>query len=371
MRQTGCNLRQPSTLHDLMISNPPSSSVGLLAQSCLPRIAKALTPIAFVQCILTAYTKYGIDPTQALAEAQITPDQLANSEARITAGQMEKISGAAMRQLDDEGLGWFSRRLPWGSYGMLARASISAPNLGVALKRWCRHHRLITDDIVLSLGVHDDTATLTITEQAQLGTLREFCLVSVLRNIHGLACWLIDSRIPLTVAHFAFSTPAHQDFYPVLFSAPAQFQQGLTAISFDSHYLQLPLRRDEAALRQMLKRALPLTVLQYRRDRLLVQRVRQALSSQPDHIHCAEDLATQLAMSARTLHRQLKSEGASLQAIKDEVRQARACELLLRSQRSIQQIAQATGFHNEKSFSRAFRGWRGQSPSEYRRAGKP
>ncbi|KAB2899776.1 MAG: FHA domain-containing protein, partial [Kofleriaceae bacterium] len=29
------------------------------------------------------------------------------------------------------------------------------------------------------------------------GALREFCLVSVLRNIHGLACWLIDSRLPL------------------------------------------------------------------------------------------------------------------------------------------------------------------------------
>jgi AraC-like DNA-binding protein len=55
-------------------------------------------------------------------------------------------------------------------------------------------------------------------------------------------------------------------------------------------------------------------------------------------------------MSVRTLHRQLRSEGASLQSIKDEVRQARACELLLRSQRSIQQIAQATGFHNEKEF---------------------
>ena len=28
-----------------------------------------------------------------------------------------------MQELDDEALGWFNRRLPWGSYGMLARAS--------------------------------------------------------------------------------------------------------------------------------------------------------------------------------------------------------------------------------------------------------
>ena len=40
-------------------------------------------------------------------------------------------------------------------------------------------------------------------------------------------------------------------------------------IRFDARYLALPLVRDEAALRQMLQRALPLTVRQYRRDRLL------------------------------------------------------------------------------------------------------
>jgi len=157
--------------------------------------------------------------------------------------------------------------------------------------------------------------------------------------------------------------------YQVLFSAPALFQKGLTAIEFDNRYLSLPLRRDEAALRQMLKRALPLTVLQYRRDRLLVQRVRQALASQPADTHSADDLATLLAMSPRTLHRQLKEEGASLQALKDEVRQARAIDLLLRTQRPIKQVAQAAGFQNEKSFMRAFRGWTGQSPGDFRVAG--
>ncbi len=128
----------------------------------------------------------------------------------------------------------------------------------------------------------------------------------------------------------------------------------------------MPLRRDEAALRQMLQRALPLTVLQYRRDRLLVQRVRQALVSQPEETHNADDLAALLAMSPRTLHRQLNEEGASLQALKDEVRQARAIDLLLRTQRPIKQVAQAAGFQNDKSFIRAFRGWTGTSPAEFR-----
>jgi len=336
-----------------------------------PKIGPAVTPIAFVQAIVQAYAKQGKDPSQALEAAQITPEKLGDPATRITAAQMERISGAAMQELDDEGLGWFSRRLPWGSYGMLARASISAPNLGVALKRWCRHHGLIADDITLTLRDAGGVATLEITEHRDLGALREFCLVSVLRNFHGLACWLIDSRIALNQAQFAFAATAHQDVYNVLFPAPTLFQQARTAIIFDSNYLRLPLRRDEAALRQMLKRALPLTVLQYRRDRLLVQRVRQALASQPNETHSADDLAALLAMSPRTLHRQLQEEGASLQGLKDEVRQARAIDLLLRTQRPIKQVAQAVGFLNEKSFIRAFRGWTGQAPGDFRKQAAP
>ncbi len=328
----------------------------------------AMTPVAFVQAIVLAYEKYGKDPTQALLSAQIKPEFLSDPTHRISALQMERISGAAMQELDDEGLGWFSRRLPWGSYGMLARASISAPTLGVALQRWCRHHGLLTDDIHLKLERTGQQATLTLVEQRDLQALREFCLVSVLRNFHGLACWLIDSRIGLQGAQFPFAAPAHQDVYAVLFSGPARFSATEAAIRFDARYLDLPLKRDEAALQQMLQRALPLTVRQYRRDRLLVQRVRQALSSQPAHTHNASDLAALLAMSARTLHRQLKDEGASLQALKDEVRRHRAQELLLRTERPIKQVAQASGYKNEKSFMRAFKTWNGQSPAQFRHA---
>lgn len=357
---------QPSPLEP--VPDPP---LATFVQTRKYKIGPAATPIAFVAAIVSAYAKHGKSPEIALRTAQIAPETLSDPKARITALQMERISGLAMQELDDEGLGWFTRRLPWGSYGMLARASISAPNLGVALQRWCRHHGLIADDIRLDLSISCNVATLTITEQRDLRELREFCLVSVLRNFHGLACWLIDSRIALTAAEFPFSAPTHQDVYSVLFPAPALYGQAQAAIKFDASYLTLPLRRDEAALRQMLKRALPLTVLQYRRDRLLVQRVRQALAAQPADTHSADDLAALLNMSARTLHRQLKDEGASLQALKDEVRQARAIDLLLRTHRPVKQVAEAVGFQNEKSFMRAFRGWTGQSPDAFRRLGTP
>ncbi len=329
--------------------------------------------MTYARVIVAGYRRHGQDPAEALKLAQITPARLQLPDGRITAHQMEVLSATAMQELDDEGLGAFERKLPWGSYGMIARASLSSPDLRVALKRWCRHHGLIAGDIRLKLVESGTTAAITIEEHTDLGRhgerVREFITVFVLRNIHGLACWYIDSRIPLQGASFPFAAPTHADAYQHMFpGGPLKFDAQRAEIRFDARYLNLALRRDERALRQMLQRALPITVLQYRRDRLLVQQVRQALVARPAEAHSADGLAGVLHMSARTLHRQLKEEGASLQQLKDEVRCERAKDLLYRSEKPIKQIAAATGFRNEKSFMRAFRAWTGTTPAEFRQA---
>jgi len=329
---------------------------------------RAETPMAFIRAMVEAYTQRGLDPSNALRKAQITPSQLKSANARVTTLQMEWMSEAAMRELDDEALGWFRRRLPWGSYGMLVRASLTAPTLGVAMQRWCRHHNLLTDDIALHLTADKHTASLALHEQHDLGTMREFCTVSVLRNALGVASWLTDSRIDLSQTALHFAAPPHQASYRVLFDGPTRFDAPLSHISFDAGYLQLPVRRDEAALQRMLQRALLLTVRPYRRDRLLVEKVRQALAEHPQATRNAEDLAALLHMSPRTLHRQLQDEGASLQQLKDNVRRERAMHLLLKTKKPIKQIAAEVGFANDKSFMRAFRTWTDQTPDELRRS---
>jgi len=302
----------------------------------------------------------------ALAKAQIEPKLLKKNNARVTAMQMEVVSGMAMQELDDEALGWFSRRLPWGSYGLLVRASLTSPTLGLALNRWCRHHGLLTDDIRLSLTERNGVATLQLDEVRDLVRFREFCVVSLLRNALGVACWLTDSRIPLQATHLRFAPPAHADSYRVLFDGAKHFNAETNGLQFDAGYLALPVRRDETALQHMLQRALLLTVRPYRRDRLLVEKVRQTLAQHPEHSRNADDLAAWLNMSARTLHRQLKEEGASLQALKDAVRRDVAMAQLQRTSRPLKQVAEAAGFQNEKSFIRAFKTWTGASPEAFR-----
>lgn len=324
-----------------------------------------------MRALLLAYERYGVDAESTLRQGQITPEMLRDPAARITARQMETVSEAAMRELDDEALGWFSRKLPWGTLGMLCRASLPSPNLEVALKRWFRHHRLLTDDIVLELSAGAGRAAVSIAEHRDLGAMREFCLLSYLRYVHGYACWAVDSRISLLEVRFPFPEPPHGAVYPLLFPGPVVFGAPRASFTFDARYLSLAQRRDDRALRAMLHHALPLTVLQYRRDRLLVQRVRRLLAEHPSDANDADAVARHLHLSTRSLHRHLHEEGASLQALKDETRRERAVELLCRTEKPVKQVALAVGFADEKAFARAFKGWTGATPRDYRRRAGP
>lgn len=329
--------------------------------------AARATPVAFVKAILLAFERYGEDPAGALREAGITPRDLADPGTRITAAQLETFTSVAMQQLDDEALGWFSRRLPWGSLGLLCRASLGAPDLGIALRLWFRHHRLLTEDLGFELEVTPSRAVVAIQERRDFGPMREFCLLSHLRFVHGYACWAIDSRLSLLEVAFPFPRPPHGSVYPLLFPGPVVFGAPRASFSFDARYLALPQRRDDAALRAMLKRALPLTVLPYRRDRLLARRVRQILAEDLAAAPVAREVARRAHVSVRSLHRHLREEGTSLQGLKDEVRRERAVELLSRTEKPVKAVALAAGFRNEKSFARAFRAWTGKSPRELRK----
>jgi AraC-like DNA-binding protein len=79
-----------------------------------------------------------------------------------------------------------------------------------------------------------------------------------------------------------------------------------------------------------------------------------------------EQVAEHLAVSVRTLQRQLHQAGTSYQQILDDLRQELAEHYLLNSTLPIQDIAQYLGFTEPRSFHRTFKSRRGMPPGEFR-----
>jgi len=83
------------------------------------------------------------------------------------------------------------------------------------------------------------------------------------------------------------------------------------------------------------------------------------------------DMAAAAATSRSGLQRKLKQAmGITPQDLLREARIKHACQLLLQSDRSIAEVAYASGFTDPKYFSRCFKQCTGQSPTEFKVQGK-
>ena len=84
-----------------------------------------------------------------------------------------------------------------------------------------------------------------------------------------------------------------------------------------------------------------------------------------------ERIAAELCLHPRTLHRRLKAEGKSFEAIKDEVRRDAALRHLQETDMSVTRIAEKLGYAETSVLSRSCFRWFGASPRQLRsRAGR-
>jgi AraC-like DNA-binding protein len=97
-------------------------------------------------------------------------------------------------------------------------------------------------------------------------------------------------------------------------------------------------------------------------DRVAAVLVRDLASVAPK----VEQVAAELGLSPRSLHRQLAAAGTSYQRVLDGLRCAEAIRQAVDRGRPFKAIAAAVGFADPRAFRRAFKRWTGTTPQQFR-----
>ncbi len=340
-----------------------------------PRPEKSTVAPAFVHGMLAGMQRQGLDSAPLLRRCGI---DLADTAKRIPLARYAELYNQVNLVLDDEAFGLFSQPMRCGSFEFLCRACLSAPSLADALERAARFLRLILPDLTVSIRRQRAQAELIISEQRTLAPHcdapgRIFAFEWLLRLLHGLACWLAGRGLALDHVLFPYRRPAHVDDYALIFTADSRFAPTLPAglgtliARLQGNLLDLPIRRDEAALQRFLEGAPGKISMLYRRDREMVIRVRDQLRAALPATPSQQDIAERLHLSSRTLHRRLAEEGSSFRAIRDALRRDLALTWLAKSEVPIAQVASDLGYAEPSAFYRAFIEWTGMAPAHYRR----
>lgn len=336
---------------------------------------QATVAMGFVTGMLAGIDRRKIDAKPLLTSAGIN---IADTASRIPVAQYAALYNLINHQLDDEGFGLFAQPMRIGSFEFLCRGCLGAGTLAEALQRACRFLHLVLPDLAVSVRRSHGKAELVIAETRKLAESsddpgRVFAFEWLLRLLHGLACWLAGRGLALDSVIFPYRRPAHSADYALIFTEDSRFAPtvpggtGTLVASFNPNLLELPIRRDEAALTTFLDGAPGKITTLYRRDREMVIRVRDLLRAALPATLSLDDIAGQLHLSPRTVHRRLEEEGTSFRGIKDALRRDMALARLSKTKDSIVQVATDLGYADSSAFYRAFVEWTGMAPAHYRR----
>lgn len=338
---------------------------------------QATVAMGFVTGMLAGLRARGLDPSPALS---VTGIDIADIASRIPVANYADLYNRLNHAFDDEAFALFSQPMRVGSFEFLCRGCLSAPNLAEALTRAGRFLRIVLPDLAVSVRRNRGQGELLIMETRRLAEhpdapARVFAFEWLLRLLHALACWLAGRGIGLDTVIFPYRKPLHFSDYALIFTENSRFAptlpggKGTLVASFNANLLDLPIRRDEAALQAFLDGAPGRITMLYRRDREMVTRVRDLLRSAFPASPSLEDIALRLHLSPRTVHRRLEQEGSSFRAIKDALRRDTALARLSKTREPISRIASELGYADPSAFYRACVDWTGMSPRAYRRIG--
>ncbi len=350
----------------------PSADDAFPAPATRPvRSRRATVAMGFVTGMLSGMLRQGRDPKALLAATGI---DLADAASRIPIDRYAALYNRIGREMDDEGFGLFAQPMRSGSFEFLCRGMLGAATLGEALDRAARFLRIVLPDLAFGVrrGDGDERAELRITETRRLADrrgdpARVFAFEWLLRLIHSVSCWLVSRELALDSVHFPYPRPPHADDYALVYTEHSFFDAGTLVARLRDNLLDLPVRRDEAALADFLDGAPGKITMLYRRDRDMVYRVRDLLrDALPDNLSL-ETVSHRLHLSPRTLHRRLEEEGSSFRTIKDALRRDIALARLTKTAQPVAQIGAELGYADTSAFYRAVVAWTGVSPERFRK----
>ena len=312
----------------------------------------------------------GVSVKDLFARTGAGVSQLEDVHARISHRQRLAIyrNAKALTKRSDIGLlaGARQRISDFGIYGY---AMVSSLTFSEALM-FSLEHVTMAGPVVkqISFRIEGQTAILRSHGYDTLGDLLPFVAEFWRSSMTSLFGRVLETPFPSTRMIFPFPPPIHWRNYERLFNCPIDFGADRMEWHFHADVLQRQCPNANPITAKICQQVCAVMLTEGPGESNLVRKIRVACLNSPKRFPAAAEIAQELGLSLRTLHRHLADEGLSYQSIVDGMRRAVATELLENTHLGIKQVAERVGFADATSFRKAFRKWTGRAPSNFRSA---
>lgn len=318
---------------------------------------------------LLAYAEAaGIATAGVLEAVGLKATDLTGPEARVSHGANNKVWSLLAEASGDPDFGLhFAERLTVGAFDVVGHLVARCPTFGEGLARVVAYSRILHDAGRVELEregehviVYPGCRGLPVECPRHIA---EFSAASVV----VLGRMLTGGPLTPRAVRLHHAAPPRRREHTRIFGVAPTFEEPETALVLDAATLALPIRAPQPDVLDYLDA--------YARDVLAKLPADDDLLHRVEHIVATtlarglpemEQVAAQLATSARTLQRRLAERETTFQALVDGVRRSYAERFLGDGRLALGEIAFLVGFSDASNFHRAFRRWTGMTPAAFR-----
>lgn len=309
----------------------------------------------------------GINPEDVLRLAGLPLDLFSRKDAAVDAKQYFQLWDALERADGTEDLPLrIGQIISVEGFDPAVFASLCSPNLNIALQRLSAFKRLV-GPMYLHVAVNTKATEISLECYGQD--------LAIPRNLAVTELVFITQLVRLGTRYLVKpeevllpELPAQLDKYTAFFGVkPKQSKHADIKISFSSQEGIRPFMTANESMWEFFEDGLRQRLAKLDSTASISERVKAALlEGLPAGQFAIGHVAKQLALSTRTLQRQLSDEGSSFSVILNATRQELAIYYLGKPTMAHGEIAYLLGFQDVNSFNRVFKEWMGVTPGSFR-----
>lgn len=322
--------------------------------------------------MLLAYAaQRDIDQEQLCRLSDIDPVRFwSGRDIRIRQEQVDRLWENAVRLSGDSLFGLhFGSTVQLAALGVVGAVIQTSATVGAAVNIAAAMTPLLTGLLTIDTEqtarqviIHFRPAYGVDTTSIAFRQTLDFFMVFTVRELDGL---LLSKVVPeaLRIGHSLTDEAAYQ----LALRCPPVVRKGNYSLSFSRKLWEEPILTADYEMQAMHLQKVQVLLGQKQPGGLFGAKVYALLMANTYlGISTLEEIAAGLNLGARSLQRKLKEEGTGYQQIADAVRRVLAEQYLSSGNYGVKEISGFLGYNEVSAFTRAFKKWTGNTPTEYR-----
>ncbi len=307
----------------------------------------------------------GIPMAELLGLSRLSPAELADPDATVQTPNAVRVLRRVETVFPGRAISLqLVAHTPNNAFGLVELAALSAETVGEAVDLMLRYIRLTSSHLHMWLERRDDFVTVRLRHQTSLEALRHPVEMGV-GHAHRMLQRAGAPVADFVEVHFGHPSVGPAEPYEDHFGCPVHFESFGHGLVMRREILDRPIQHGDPVLSRSLVARLE-RKLPEGDDELATLRRDVAEHARPAHYR-ASTVARRMGRSLRSLQRDASRLGTTLSQVIEDVRIARARELLEDDSLSVDEVGFLVDYSERAAFSRAFKRATGETPVGYRR----